>query len=70
MTKIAELKDKGVVVAWSPLGEYADVVALGSKVRPKSRRLLLLSLSLFRVNFVAVYVVGRWLVCVWGRVGQ
>eukprot|EP00578_Thalassiosira_sp_NH16_P006546 CAMPEP_0181106352 /NCGR_PEP_ID=MMETSP1071-20121207/16486_1 /TAXON_ID=35127 /ORGANISM="Thalassiosira sp., Strain NH16" /LENGTH=1086 /DNA_ID=CAMNT_0023189753 /DNA_START=165 /DNA_END=3425 /DNA_ORIENTATION=+ len=31
MTKIAELKDKGVVVAWSPLGEYADVVALGSK---------------------------------------
>ena len=32
MTKIAELKDKGAVVAWSPLGEYADVIALGSKV--------------------------------------
>jgi len=32
MTKIAELKDKGAVVAWSPLvGEYADVIALGSK---------------------------------------
>ncbi len=39
MTKIAELKDKGAVVAWSPIGggtgggEYADVIALGSKVR-------------------------------------
>lgn len=42
MTKIAELKDKGAVVAWSPIGggggddndgrEYADVIALGSKV--------------------------------------
>lgn len=32
MTKIAELKDKGAEVAWSPLGEYADVIALGSKV--------------------------------------
>ena len=32
MTKIAELKDKGAVVAWSPLCEYADVIALGSKV--------------------------------------
>lgn len=31
MTKIAELKDKGAVVAWSPLREYADVVAVGSK---------------------------------------
>ena len=33
MTKIAELQDKGAVVAWSPIGEYADVIALGSKVR-------------------------------------
>lgn len=42
MTKIAELKDKGAVMAWSPVsgggggiseGEYADVIALGSKVR-------------------------------------
>lgn len=33
MTKIAELRDKGAVVAWSPLGEYADVIACGSKVR-------------------------------------
>ena len=33
MTKIAELKDKGAVVAWSPLSDYADVLALGSKVR-------------------------------------
>ena len=41
MTKIAELNDKGAVVAWSPIGggggdnngrEYADVIALGSKV--------------------------------------
>jgi len=31
MTKIAELRDKGAVMAWSPLAEYADVVALGSK---------------------------------------
>jgi len=31
MTKIAELKDKGAVVAWSPIGDHADVVALGSK---------------------------------------
>lgn len=31
MTKIAELKDKGAVVAWSPLREYADVIACGSK---------------------------------------
>eukprot|EP00579_Thalassiosira_antarctica_P000907 CAMPEP_0201876878 /NCGR_PEP_ID=MMETSP0902-20130614/8436_1 /ASSEMBLY_ACC=CAM_ASM_000551 /TAXON_ID=420261 /ORGANISM="Thalassiosira antarctica, Strain CCMP982" /LENGTH=1129 /DNA_ID=CAMNT_0048404213 /DNA_START=68 /DNA_END=3457 /DNA_ORIENTATION=+ len=31
MTKIAELQDKGAVVAWSPIGEYADVIALGSK---------------------------------------
>ena len=44
MTKIAELKDKGAVVAWSPVGgggssegEYADVIALGSKVRSSSR---------------------------------
>ena len=33
MTKIAELTDKGAVVAWSPLPDYADVLALGSKVR-------------------------------------
>lgn len=33
MTKIAELKDRGAVVAWSPLSDYADVLALGSKVR-------------------------------------
>ena len=32
MTKIAELKDRGAVVAWSPLSDYADVLALGSKV--------------------------------------
>ena len=33
MTKIAELQDKGAVVAWSPTGDYADVFACGSKVR-------------------------------------
>ncbi len=33
MTKIAELKDRGAVVAWSPLSDYADVLAMGSKVR-------------------------------------
>jgi hypothetical protein len=33
MTKIAELKDRGSVVAWSPLSDYADVLALGTKVR-------------------------------------
>ncbi|KAL7553035.1 hypothetical protein ACHAWF_017169 [Thalassiosira exigua] len=31
MTKIAELQDKGAVVAWSPLREHADVIACGSK---------------------------------------
>ena len=48
MTKIAELKDKGAVVAWSPLiGEYADVIALGSKVR-------------FCFNVVNLWVVWLW----------
>lgn len=32
MSRIAELKDKGAVAAWSPLRDHADVVALGSKV--------------------------------------
>ena len=33
MTLITQIEDKGAVVAWSPIGEYADVIALGSKVR-------------------------------------
>ena len=32
MTLITQIEDKGAVVAWSPIGEYADVIALGSKV--------------------------------------
>ena len=52
MTKIAELKDKGAVVAWSPfIGEYADVIALGSKVR------------FFNV---AMLLNCGWLVMLWG----
>jgi len=31
MTLITQIEDKGAVVAWSPIGEYADVIALGSK---------------------------------------
>jgi len=31
MSKIAELRDRGAVVAWSPVGEHADAIALGSK---------------------------------------
>ncbi len=33
MTLITQIEDKGAVVAWSPIGEHADVIALGSKVR-------------------------------------
>jgi hypothetical protein len=32
MTKISQIDDRGAVVAWSPVGEFADVIALGSKV--------------------------------------
>ena len=31
-TKISEI-EAGAVVAWSPVGDHADVIALGSKVR-------------------------------------
>jgi len=30
MTLITQIEDKGAVVAWSPVGEYADVIALGT----------------------------------------
>lgn len=33
MTLITQIEDKGAVVAWSPIGEHADVIAVGSKVR-------------------------------------
>ena len=32
MTKIAQIDDHGSALAWSPLKDYADVVALGTKV--------------------------------------
>lgn len=32
MTKIAQIDDHGSVLAWSPVKDYADVVALGTKV--------------------------------------
>jgi|AntRauTorckE5430_2_1112549.scaffolds.fasta_scaffold01803_2 hypothetical protein len=32
MTKIAEIEDRGATVAWSPVNEYADVIAVGAKV--------------------------------------
>eukprot|EP00986_Skeletonema_menzelii_P016410 scaffold14541_cov137-Skeletonema_menzelii.AAC.2 len=31
MTLITQIEDKGAVVAWSPIGQHADVIALGSK---------------------------------------
>ena len=63
MTKIAELKDKGAVVAWSPIGgsgggEYADVIALGSKVR--GQVIISPDLQGIGLAFVFVVVVG-WL---------
>ena len=33
MTKVAEIEERGATVAWSPISDYADVMALGSKVR-------------------------------------
>ena len=32
MTKIAEIEDRGATIAWSPVAEIADVIALGAKV--------------------------------------
>ena len=32
MTKIAQIDDHGSALAWSPVKDYADVVALGTKV--------------------------------------
>lgn len=62
MTKIAELQDKGSVVAWSPHGEYADVIALGSKVRLKclteNNGLLCPSVFFYEANDVGVTLFG------------
>ena len=33
MTKITEIEDRGATIAWCPIGEHADVIALGAKVR-------------------------------------
>ena len=32
MTKVAQIEDRGAAVAWSPVGDHADVIALGAKV--------------------------------------
>lgn len=32
MTKVAQIEDRGAAVAWSPIGDFADVIALGAKV--------------------------------------
>ena len=32
MSKVAQIEERGATVAWSPLGDHADVMALGSKV--------------------------------------
>jgi hypothetical protein len=32
MTKIAQIDDHGSALAWSPVKDHADVVALGTKV--------------------------------------
>uniref|UniRef100_A0A7S3PXW7 WW domain-containing protein n=1 Tax=Chaetoceros debilis TaxID=122233 RepID=A0A7S3PXW7_9STRA len=31
MTKVAQIEDRGAAVAWSPVGDHADVIALGAK---------------------------------------
>ena len=33
MTRIAQIEDRGATVAWSPVTGYADVIAVGAKVR-------------------------------------
>lgn len=33
MTKITQIEDRSAASAWSPIREYADVIALGAKVR-------------------------------------
>ena len=33
MTKITQINDRSASTAWSPIAEYAGVIALGSKVR-------------------------------------
>lgn len=35
MTKIAQIQDRGATVAWSPIQSFADVIALGAKVRER-----------------------------------
>lgn len=67
MTKIAELQDKGAVVAWSPMGEYADVVALGSKVCPPlSLSVLEIRISLCCIIFSRLPIDGgrEWFVII------
>jgi hypothetical protein len=32
MTKISQIDDRSAATAWSPIREYADVIALGAKV--------------------------------------
>ena len=33
MTKITQIEDRSAASAWSPIREYADVIAIGAKVR-------------------------------------
>lgn len=33
MTKITQINDRSAATAWSPVAEYAGVIALGAKVR-------------------------------------
>jgi hypothetical protein len=33
MTKITQINDRSAATAWSPVVEYAGVIALGAKVR-------------------------------------
>lgn len=35
MTKIAEIQDRSAASAWSPIRDYADVIAIGAKVGQK-----------------------------------
>jgi len=37
MTKITEIQDRSAASAWSPIREYADVIAIGAKVSLRAR---------------------------------
>ena len=54
MTLITQIEDKGAVVAWSPIVEYADVIALGSKVRFSFSSLLFFNCVYYMVDLLII----------------